>query len=305
MPHRLLAALSVLSAALVLSGCAAVFGPMFTPPLRPVAYAAASPAGTAATASAARRSLPDDSYLTRLRESYDLDAVVSGAETDTDRMLHVARWVRSRWDHNGTNTPSESDPITILEEAERGERFRCVEYAVVVAGVLNAVGVPARVVGLMSADVETRPFAAGHVVAEAWLGDLGKWALVDGQFDAVVTLDGVPQSVAEVRLALDRRPGDLRVVGVGPDHAERRGRYLDWVAPYVYYLRTSFDGRYGVDRLPGSLVLVPEGAPAPRVFQRTSPIRHAVYTRSLAAFYAPPSGGPSGLGVMPSAAVRE
>ena len=126
-------------------------------------------------------------------------------------------------------------------------------------------------------------------MAEAWLEDLGKGALVDGQFDAVVLLDGVPQSAAEVRLALDRRPGDLRVVGVSAAGDERRARYLRWVAPYLYHLNVAFDQRYGVAARPGQLYLVPEGAPEPRVFQRTTPIRSAIYTRSLAAFYAPPS----------------
>ena len=296
--HQLLV-FSAATALLVLSGCAAIFDPILRPPLRPVAYDTAADLTSApATASAARRSTPEDPYLVRLRETYDLDAVVAGAETDTDRMMQVASWARSRWEHNGSNRPSKSDPITILEEAEGGERFRCVEYAVVVAGALNAVGIPARVVGLKSADVETRWLGAGHVVAEAWLADLQKWALVDGQFDAVVMLDGVPQSAAEIRLELDARPSDLRVVGVGLGDSDGREGYLRWLAPYLYYLDVGLDERYGTDRQRGRLMLVPEGAPEPHVFQRKSPIRHTIYTRSLAAFYAPPSAGPLGLGVM-------
>ena len=292
--HRLSALPTLLVALTLLGGAVAFGGCSNPPPLLPVAYADAVPDDSSLTASDALRSAPDDSYLVRLREAYDLDAVVAGAETDTDRMLRVARWARSRWDHNGANTPSKGDPITILEEAEAGQQFRCVEYAVVVAGALNAVGVPARVVGLKSADVETRESGAGHVVAEAWLEDEGKWALVDGQFDAVVTLDGIPQSAAEVRLALDRRPDDLRVVGVGPESTGQRGRYLDWVAPYLYYLDVGLDQRYGGGQEPDRLMLVPEGAPEPRMFQRTSPMDYLTYTRSLAAFYAPPSAPDGG-----------
>lgn len=54
------------------------------------------------------------------------------------------------------------------------KRFRCVEYSIVAAGALNALGIPARTVGLRTKYVETELWSAGHVVAEAYLKDLGK-----------------------------------------------------------------------------------------------------------------------------------
>lgn len=266
-------------------GCPLFTGCMSGPPLLPVAYAE-QPAEQPVPPT--RWSPPSEPYLVRLREQHDLDTVIAGAETDTERMLRVARWARTQWEHNGSNTPSKFDPITILNEAAGGERFRCVEYAIVVAGALNAVEVPARVVGLKTADVETRKVGAGHVVAEVYLADHGKWAMVDGQWNAVVTRGGVPLSAAEVRLALDESPEELEIVGLG-DARRPRGGYLNWLAPYLYYLDVGLDNRYGVESEPGRLMLVPEGAPEPRIFQRKSTIRNLTYTRSLDAFYAPPS----------------
>src|SRR5262245_41748594 len=82
----------------------------------------ASPATSAAT------SLPiidwsalDRTYLARLREQYHLDEVVARADGDYERVLAISQWVRSRWEHNGSNEPKQSDPIAILEEAETGK----------------------------------------------------------------------------------------------------------------------------------------------------------------------------------------
>src|SRR5262245_47633605 len=73
-------------------------------------------------------SVAADDYLARLRTRYALDAVIAAAKTDYDKVRAVSAWVHSRWRHDGNNQPAKPDPISILEEAATGERFRCVEY---------------------------------------------------------------------------------------------------------------------------------------------------------------------------------
>jgi transglutaminase-like putative cysteine protease len=128
-----------------------------------------------------RWSEPGDAYLERLRVVHDLDGLVEGAGGDYEKIRRVARWVRGRWEHDGDNVPERSDPASILEAASRGARFRCVEYSIVASGCLNALGIRARVLGLKTADVETRVSGAGHMAVEAYLRDRSKWILVDPQ----------------------------------------------------------------------------------------------------------------------------
>lgn len=233
-----------------------------------------------------RWSAPSEPYLTLLRERYELDAVVRGAGGDYERLQRVSRWVRSRWEHNGDNVPHASDPLSILAEAATGRRFRCVEYSIVLSGALNSLGIPARVVGLKTADVETRASGAGHVVAEAYLHDQGKWVLVDGQWDVIPTLGGVPLNAVELQRALAERAPGLGVVSLSGASARE---YFSWTAPYLFYFDAQLDHRFGAVREPGVLMLVPIGAARPRVFQRIQPLLHHSYTHSLAAFYAPPN----------------
>jgi transglutaminase-like putative cysteine protease len=227
-----------------------------------------------------QRSGPDDPYLTRLREGYALAELVEGRKSDYEKVRAVSRWVRTRWEHNGSNMPEKPDPISILEEAKQGKRFRCVEYSAVLAAALNAVGVRARVLSLLTEDVETRESGAAHVVAEAYLADRKKWVMVDGQWDVIPTLKGKPLG-AEFQRALAKREKGL---GVDTFSGVKADGYFEWVAPYLFYFITKFDGRYGVAASRKELVLVPVGAREPKVVQRKWPIGDVVYTNSLRAF---------------------
>lgn len=233
-----------------------------------------------------RRSEPGGAYLTRLREQYRLDEVVAGRGGDYERVRAVSRWVRSRWEHNGSNEPQRPDPLSILEEAARGKRFRCVEYAAVLAAALDALGIPARVLALKTEDVETRASGAGHVVAEAYLADLHKWVMVDGQWDVIPTLRGRPLNAVELQRALARQPEGLGVDSFSGTTAEK---YFAWVAPYLFYFDTKFDSRFEGAENGYSLMLVPVGAKEPQVFQRKWGIGKMVYTHSLRAFYPEPA----------------
>jgi hypothetical protein len=224
-------------------------------------------------------------YLALLRGRYPLTPVLAGATSDYARVQAVSRWVRGRWQHNGDNVAVPGDPISILDQAASGRRFRCVEYAVVLAGALQSVGIRARVLGLYTADVETRASGAGHVVAEAWLREEGRWVMVDGQWDAIPTLDGRPLDAVSFQRALAARAPGLAVTSLSrTDHAA----YFRWVAEYLYYFDTPTDQRFGVARQPGGLMLVPLAARRPTVFQRTGSLGPMTYTHSTATFYAAP-----------------
>jgi transglutaminase-like putative cysteine protease len=152
-----------------------------------------------------KRPATDSEALRTLRETYTLHALVAGAADDLDRVRRVCRWVHARTSHQGWNGDLPDDALGLLQVAEKGGQWRCVEYGVVIAGCLNAVGIPARTVGGQARDVETIAFGAGHVFAEAWLDDRQCWVFVDAQEDIVgVDSDGTPMNSVEFRNSLAR-----------------------------------------------------------------------------------------------------
>ena len=231
-------------------------------------------------------------YLNRLKDQYLLEKVVEGANSDSAKALRILQWSHSQWKHNGNNEPKKRDALSILEEAKtEGKQFRCVEYGIVGAAALNAIGLPARVLALKMKDVETIEGGAGHVLLEVYLPDLKKWVLMDGQWDAMPVLNGVPLNAAELQQAIATNYDALQVRSLS---GTPKADWVRFVYSYLYYMDVAFDNREGrgaeKEKLQGkkSLMLVPQGAQEPKIFQKARPIDYVHYTRSLADFYAPP-----------------
>jgi hypothetical protein len=233
-----------------------------------------------------------NAYLQRLLASYPLQSLIAHAHTDTDKALAILHWVHQQWEHNGNNEPRKNDAISILEEAKEGKLFRCVEYGIVATACLNAVGLKSRVLGLKTKDVETRASGAGHVLLEVYLADRGKWAMLDGQWDAMPVRKGVPLNAVEFQQAITNHYAEVEIAGLS--HVSKP-YYVNWIYPYLYYFDIKFDNREAVasarhqvqDKY--TLMLVPAGAKNPTVFQRTNSIGSVLYTSSLKDFYAPPA----------------
>lgn len=223
-------------------------------------------------------------YLTKLRDRFRLTDVIAGKANDVARLLSVTGWASGLWDHDGWNQPTKSDPISIIEEAQSGKSFRCVEYAIVLAGALSALGYPSRVLGLMTQDVETRKYGAGHVVVEVFLHDQNSWAMVDGQFGALATVDGLPASAADFAEALHTAPESAGGLSSALDFNLKK--YKKWIKPYLYYFNTGIDNRYGLEKSSDNMIcLGPSQAKEPKCFQGIGPLNYKIYTHSISDFY--------------------
>ena len=229
---------------------------------------------------------PDDFNMVKLRTEYKLEEVVAGFENDYEKLRKIVKWTHDQWEQSGSNRPSRSDPLTILEEASEGERFRCVEYAIVTAASARALGMPSRVLALKRKDVETAQSNAGHVVAEVWLDQFNKWVFVDTQFDAIPEINGVPLNAVEFQDAIARNtPGLVIQSSSSGTHI---WYYMKWISPYLYYFDFGIDQRFFLEeseKKQGRIMLVPKGAKNPKVFQRKYPIKNCTYISDPEAFY--------------------
>ena len=234
-------------------------------------------------------------FLRQLRANYDLSGIIENCNSDLERVAMINDWTSKQWKHSGDNTPSNNDALTILKEAREGNKFRCVEYGIVLSSALNAVGIKARVVALKTKMVETTAAGAGHVLTEAYLSDLGKWVVADPQFNTIPIRDGIPLNAVEFQNAIAHKEQFQLIDKDGLIGERRVKNYLNFIPQYLYYFDTSFDSRQGVtgERLKfnekSSLMLVPVGSRNPTIFQITGKIDYCIYTNSIAEFYALPN----------------
>jgi len=225
--------------------------------------------------------------LVKLRKTYHLDSLVKTAKNDFEKILVIQSWVQSRWKHDSDSSPEKNDALFILQEAEKGKRFRCVEYSLVTRECLQSLGFKVRSLGLMTKDINEVNYGAGHVANEVYLNDLNKWAFIDPQYDVIATKNSVPLNAVELQFNI---ANDIPFELSSPNNVITKEDYIEWIGPYLFYFQISLN-KGGVsiwDRIIGTkkqLTLVPKGSEEPKYFQRLFRINNSYFTNSIGDFY--------------------
>lgn len=194
-------------------------------------------------------------------------------------------WVSTRWKHSSDNTVAPSvTTLELLERAQQGEQFTCVEYARLLVDVLVAYGYPARIVGLSKQDIETRLHGARHVAVEAWSTTYHKWVFLDPQWGCYPCMDGSWLSAYELVNAIIA--GKLEQIELVPTTEvcayyrvstdELVEQYRLFLAPYTGFLDYPYiyDGKYTL-----LMYICKASLPLPLAFQGV-PLSGLFYTRS-------------------------
>ena len=141
---------------------------------------------------------PNVPPLLRLKREYHLNDIVKSGKNEFDKMLLLAKWLGTRWDH-GTDSPPgipktrSFSPLEVIKAGEHGKKFWCdiaAETAILAAA---AMGWPARLITLSRDGYKWE-----HAVAEFWSNDFEKWFLVDTDFNVIFEYNNVPLSAFEL-----------------------------------------------------------------------------------------------------------
>ena len=235
-------------------------------------------------------------YLRELKNKYNLEFLVNEEKDDIGKIKNILDWTSKQWEHNGSNSPTKQDALTILKEAHEGKQFRCVEYGIVATAALNSIGMPARTLGLKTRDVEKVRRGAGHVVSEVYSKELDKWIFIDPQFNIIPTLNGHPLNGVEFQKEIFSKNAGLKLINKqGELTKEDSENYIKWVGKYLFYFDVLFDqktlnsSKFKTINGMTKITLVPVGYEEPRIFQRHSKIDYSYYTNSLNDFYRRPT----------------
>ncbi|MHC4740082.1 MAG: hypothetical protein ACYS9Y_14330 [Planctomycetota bacterium] len=171
----------------------------------------------------------DDSLIAPLRERYNLNDLVKGAENEWEGQLALKHWVNSRIT-NGSPTVDAIHAVDILKYAAEGKEFWCTFYAITYIECAQALGWQARKVCLdIDHGLEGGPGSQHHGAAEVWSNYYRKWVFIDPQSDLHFEKDGLPLSAWEIRGEWLRNEGtDVdHVVGM-PFERELKNPAIVW-----------------------------------------------------------------------------
>lgn len=232
---------------------------------------------------------PADPLLAELKRMASI--TVDPAKSDLITIKTIAGYVHALFTHDGNNSPSAFDPLTILKEAQAGQAFSCFEYSILANGLLWAYGIPARTVGLKTRDVEAREYGAGHAVIEFWSRESSKWVMCDVQAGIIAKSSEKLLSAFELGQAISQ-VNALDYVAVANSRFNpktkyhKASNYASWILEYLYFIDTPINLVLSVEN-PGAqqiAMLVPMGAANPKSFQKMFEM-NAIYTHSVLDFY--------------------
>lgn len=245
---------------------------------------------------------PNDKLFTELRQLTALQIDPHLLELEKTKL--ITGYAHQLFTHNGDNQLPVLEPLAIIREAKSGKSFRCVEYSLLATALLWAYGIPARMVGLKTKDVETREYGAGHVVLEFWNRDNRKWVMCDVQAGIIPTAadddSDNDNSALLSAFELGVRLNSKQSVRYDPVDGSRFGTsgastafknadsYNQWVREYLYFFDApiSMVFHYTPEELKSErrAMLIPLDAEPPRVFQNSFTM-NMVYMHSVLDFY--------------------
>lgn len=162
------------------------------------------------------------------RRSALLDRLPPATGSAWDTATRLLEFVHDRWEHSNDHVEN-PDALNVLERVEAGARFACVEYSIVLSQALNAVGIPARRAELFQDNYHVG-VGRGHVVSEAWIDDLDRWVLLDGQNGSYwVDADGRQLGVRDLQ-RLTEPPAFVGARGVESLSVEQAAAWFSYFA---------------------------------------------------------------------------
>jgi hypothetical protein len=179
-----------------------------------------------------------DQDLSRLRETYDLEAI-AGRGSEAERLINLMAWVHRLTGHaNEPHIPKELNAFNLIRLAKvEHMQINCYMKTVILNEVYLAMGWPSRQTHLLPHSHEEDE---SHFVTSVYAGTLGGWVLMDPDFGAYLTDDvGHLLGVSETRSRLIAgRPVVVKDVDAGGRLATARENARDFIqgADYIWFL---------------------------------------------------------------------
>ena len=160
----------------------------------------------------------DNPLAIKFRRQYDLDSVVKSAKDEYEKQLLLKSWVhKSLQSGNPQKDYSRVNAFEIMDDAIKGKRFWCTQYAQLYLQSGVALGFYTRKLGVDSEDPKTDMH---HGVTDIWSSKFEKWYVVDAQNNLHFEKDGIPLNALEIRREYIHDKG-CRIKGVVGNHEKQ------------------------------------------------------------------------------------
>lgn len=222
------------------------------------------------------------------------DSLIATSQTDLERALILCNFTHGMLGNKSNSEFLEGPIIPAIERNRQGKRMQRDLPAKALTFFLRSVGMQARTVFVMTDDAALKRSGSGHSLTEVWLEDVGKWCMLDPEFNLLPSLDELPLTALEFQQAIiNNRPYKL-IDCYGEKTEKEMVKYLSFIPHRLFYFITRVDQRElgnGSCTASGKrhVMLLPNERDAPPYFQRDLLLEDHYVLRASSDFYRPPS----------------
>ncbi|PFR32461.1 transglutaminase-like domain-containing protein [Bacillus cereus] len=239
----------------------------------------------------------DSVYLKDLQIESGIKKTNWEHQSTIEKVLKLQHHVFKLLNHGNIEYPVNYDPLSIIKTSKKGEGVRCVEYCIVLAALLQSIGIYARKVDLIVKDADIIKSNASHSIVEAFDLEFKKWIMLDPQNNIIpISLkNNQPLNALELKKILDGNNINLKLLGV--NDTKLAINYLRFLKPYLYYFHVNVYQIYDYSDVkitankvtPTNIYLKPKGSKDLQMFQKRFPIQDALFTELEESFYQIPT----------------
>ncbi|MFZ9761376.1 MAG: transglutaminase domain-containing protein [Candidatus Kapaibacteriota bacterium] len=179
----------------------------------------------------------------QLLREYVLERIKPRTSTDIEAFADIVTWVHERWKHDGSMSPGKLSTLEILQAAETGRTFSCIEYSRVFTDILHSLGYVCRIIGVTNSDIAYGGMGVSHTLCEAWSNELNKWVMIDPQFGYMMQKKGEYLHYVELHhLLSDKSQNQIDIVSFDENSIPKKindkskDTYIHFIKRYNAYL---------------------------------------------------------------------
>jgi hypothetical protein len=160
--------------------------------------------------------------LKKLRDRYQLDAVVCSGRDEFERQVLLLDWVHHQFKKFGQPSTEANGALEILKAIEEGHAFFCTQFAHVYASAAASLGWVDRELALRRHQDPPGGGSTEHLTTEIWSNQHRKWVMMDPTANMHLEKDGIPLNGFEIRQEWFYRQGTNLVFVVGKEWKQYR-----------------------------------------------------------------------------------
>jgi len=155
--------------------------------------------------------------LQKLREDYQLDAVVARGQDEFEKQVLLLDWVHHQFKKFGRPSSEAKGALAILQAIGEGHTFHCSQYAEVFVSAAASLGWIDRELALRRHQDPPQGGSSEHAVTEIWSNQYRKWVMMDPTAHMYIEKEGTPLNAYEIRQEWFYREGRDLVFVVGKE----------------------------------------------------------------------------------------